>query len=215
MGLLSAKMKDDVRARLADLPEPVRILAAVSRLSDRSSTRALEFFSELVELSPQLSLEAVDAGDEPEAAANLGLESLPGAVLVGPDIDRIRFLGVPLGLQLPSLLESLVDVSCGTAEVDIDTRIKLSTLPGPVLIRVFASASCPFCHAPARAAQKLAAAFRQVTAELICVEDCPEMALRWRVRSVPTFLVDGFRLEGARPERAYAEAVDLASRRKV
>lgn len=214
MGLLSAKMKDDVRARLADLPAPVRVLAVVSRRCDRASARALDFYSELVELSSQLSLEAVDAAAEPEAPGDLGLESLPGAVLAGPSIDRIRFLGVPLGLQLPSLIDSLVDVSSGTADVDIDTRIKLSALPGPVLVRVFASASCPFCHAPARAAQKLAAAFPLVSAELICVEDCPELALRWRVRSVPTFLVDGFRLEGARPERAYAEAVDLASRRR-
>jgi len=64
-------------------------------------------------------------------------ELAPAIRLVGKARGQVRFLGVPAGYELPSLIEALVDVSRGQTELSETARGQLNALSHHVQVRVF------------------------------------------------------------------------------
>ena len=64
-------------------------------------------------------------------------ELAPTIRLVGKARGQVRFLGVPAGHELPSLIEALVDVSRGRTDLSESARSQLNALPHRVHLRVF------------------------------------------------------------------------------
>ena len=61
----------------------------------------------------------------------------PTIRLVGKARGQVRFLGVPAGYELPSLIEALVDVSRGQTALSATARSQLKALSHRVHVRVF------------------------------------------------------------------------------
>jgi len=68
---------------------------------------------------------------------------------------------------------------------------KLAELVEPVEIVVFIAQGCPKCPHGVRAATALAAASPMVTVSVVDAGEFAELASRYQVRSVPTFVVNG------------------------
>ena len=64
-------------------------------------------------------------------------ELAPTIRLLGKARGQVRFLGVPAGYELKSLVETLVDVSRGRTELSETARSRLSALSHRVHVRVF------------------------------------------------------------------------------
>lgn len=176
-------------------------------------TRAL--LGEIAGLSPLLDLRVHDVAADPSAAERAGIDPahLPALVLGGKARGQVRFLGMPTGLELGTLLSAILHASSGESGLSAATTEALGALSGDVRVRVFVTPTCPFCPRAARAALQMATLSPSVTVEVIEANEFPELADRYGVRGVPkTVINDTVEFVGALPEAGVLEHVLRAQR---
>lgn len=167
---------------------------------------------ELASLSDRIALRVHDLGESRERAAAMGVEHAPTLVVSGAARGSVRFLGAPSGYEFGSLVVALEAVSHGRTSVTDDTRRALASLSRPAVIRVFVTPTCPYCPRAAAVAQQLAVESDLVTAEVVQANEFPDLAMRYRVHSVPKIVInDAVEFVGAQPEAAFVDAVRRAS----
>lgn len=169
-----------------------------------------KLLEEVAALSDKLSLRVHDVTAEAEATAAAGIEvdQVPALVLTGAARGRVRFLGIPAGLEFGTLLRSLIDVSTGATALAEGTKESLRGLAKDVHIRVFVTPACPFCPRAAQIAHQMAVEGARVTADVIEAEEFPDLAERYHVHGVPKIVVnDALEFVGAQPEARFLDHV--------
>ena len=130
MSLISAPDQQRLRTELAKkLDGPVRVeLERHDRVAACTPCeQSEELLQEIAAQSSAISLHT----------SLTNSEHAPAIRLVGRAKGQVRFLGLPAGYELPSLVEALVDVPRGQTGVSETARQKLSALSHRVHIRVF------------------------------------------------------------------------------
>lgn len=171
-----------------------------------------EMLQEIAALSDLISLRLHNIEDEREEAANLGIERIPGIAIRGRDGASLKFYGMPSGTEFPSFLETIVDVSRGEVLLSEGSVKALRKLKEDVRVKVFVTPTCPYCPGMARAAYQMALASPHIKAEVIEVNEFPDLARRYDVKGVPlTVIEDRMAIPGAVPEQALVEQVVKAA----
>jgi glutaredoxin-like protein len=169
-------------------------------------TRAL--LEDVASLSDRITLTVHDARTEPDLARAAGVTRVPTLVLRGAARGWVRYVGIPTGLELGTLLEDLAAVSRGTTSLGAESRAKLATLSKPVHVQVFVTPMCPYCPGVARLAHQAAVESANVTADVIEISEFPDLAARYDVRGVPKIVMnETVELVGAQPEAAFVDAM--------
>jgi glutaredoxin-like protein len=169
-----------------------------------------KLLEEVAALSDRIKLRVHDVSAEPEAAAAFGLEAdeVPAVVLTGAASGRVRFLGIPAGLEFVTLLRGLIDVGRGATGLAQETKQALHGLANDVHIRVFVTPDCPFCPPAALIAHQMAVESGRVTADVVEAQEFPELAARYNVRGVPKVVVnETVEFTGAQPEARFLDHV--------
>ncbi len=170
---------------------------------------------ELSALSDLVSLRVHQFEDDPEEKATFGVERVPGIVLRGPGPGFFKYYGIPGGTEFPAFVESLVDLSRWETLLSPDSVKALSELKTDVSVRVFVTPTCPYCPQMARAAFMMGIVTEHVKAEVIEVNEFPDLAKRYKVEAVPLTLInDRISIPGALPEPALVEQVVKAAAAK-
>lgn len=149
MAIISASTADQVRTFFADhLQDPVTIelftqsrspLTIPGRRECESCGETEQLLSELVGLSPKLSLEVHDLRTDSQAGASeqITADLVPAIVLRGHTRGKVRFFGIPAGYEFSTLIQDLAEVSTGTTSLQEETVNALTNLTADVHIRVF------------------------------------------------------------------------------
>ena len=135
--------------------------------------------------------------------------------------DGVRFIGLPAGYQINSLVGAIQAVSFRASNLEARTRILLSRLPGEATadLEVFTSATDEEGPLVATLAAGLAVASPRVRAFLIAADVFPEAVIRYSIRTLPHTVIDGrVHLQGVTDEegmvRQIARAVQTARPKK-
>ena len=96
-----------------------------------------QLVEEVSQLSPKLHLEVVDFYKNREDASALGIEKIPAMIIGGDGNTRVRFYGLPSGLEFSVLLETLIAASEKSRSLQLETRRQLKALKEDVHIQVF------------------------------------------------------------------------------
>jgi alkyl hydroperoxide reductase subunit AhpF len=142
--LLEDRDADAVRRHLAPLTGPVRlvyftegssglIIPGHECLSCGDTQRLLE---DVARCSDRLTLEIHDRLTDAESFNAYGIARVPGLAVIGAQDYGIRYYGMPAGYELRTLLEMIVDVDRGAADLSAETRAALAALPGDVHVQV-------------------------------------------------------------------------------
>ncbi len=167
---------------------------------------------EVAALSDLISLRVHNLEDEREEAAKFGVERIPGIVLRGREGVLFKFYGMPGGSAFPSLLDTIVDISRNEVLFSEQSVKALSKLKEDIRVRVLVTPTCPYCPAMARGVFQMALVNPHVKAEVIEVNEFPDLAQRYNVTAVPlTLIEDRIAIPGAVPEKALVEQVLKAS----
>jgi len=167
-----------------------------------------EMLQELAALSDLISLRVHNIEDEREEAAEFGVERIPGIVLRGRSEASFKFYGFPGGTEFPSFLDTIVDVSRREVLFSEPSVKALGKVKEDVVVKVFVTPTCPYCPGMARAACQMALANPHIKAEVIEVNEFPELAQRYSVSAVPlTVIGERIAIPGAVPEKALVEQV--------
>lgn len=156
---------------------------------------------ELAALSDKIEAEIVNFDTGKERAASLGIDRIPAIAVIGAEDYGVRFFGIPAGFEFATLLEAIVDVSKGRAELAPETLEKLDRVDEPLHIQVFVTPTCPYCPQAVRFAHKLALSNPNVRADMVEAQEFPELSRRYGVYGVPrTVINEETHIEGAVPE---------------
>ncbi len=180
-------LKGEVRLRLyTQRPSPI----AIPGRDCRYCPQAQQLLEELTGLSPKLKLETVDFYAEPETAQAEGVTRIP-AIALGPESGgRLRFYGLPLGYELPALIDSIKSVSRGATRLSVNTRKQLRRVNRPVHLQVFVTPGSEVSAGMALLAHAMAVESAHISADVIEAEEFPDLARRYGVRQVPLTVIN-------------------------
>jgi glutaredoxin-like protein len=167
-----------------------------------------EMLQELAALSDLISLRVHYIEDEREEAARFGVERIPGIVLRGRDGGSFKYYGIPGGTEFAGFLDSIVDISRREVLFSEASVKSLAKIKDDLVIKVFVTPSCPYCPGMMRAAYQMALVNPSIKAEVIEVNEFPDLAQRYDVSAVPlTVIGERIAIPGAVPEQALVEQV--------
>ena len=156
----------------------------------RYCPQAQQLLEELAELSPGLKLEMVDFYAQPDTAREESIGRIPAIVLEAGSLRRTRFFGLPLGYQLPVLIESIKSVSRGATRLSVNSRKQLRRFTRPVHLQVFVTPGSETSAGVALLAHAMAVEASQLTVDVIEIEEFPDLARRYGVRQVPMAVIN-------------------------
>lgn len=126
-------------------------------------------------------------------------------LLFAPERCSIRWLGAPLGEEGRTFLEMIILLGLGQSNLNDQAKKVLKDLAEPRNLKVFVSATCPYC--PQQAVNGVRAAIERpelVSLEIIDIQCNPDLANRYGAHSVPqTFTNEVLTGMGAQPEELF------------
>ena len=139
MGFLSAQDEQAVTREFEKLTGPVTLTVFASELGPDSNAQTVSLIKEVAALSDKITVKVMNPHIERDEAAAYGVSDTPAIAVEGAKDYGIRFLGVPAGYEFSNLIDSIVAVSTGEAQLKDETKAALAGLTEDVTIKVFAT----------------------------------------------------------------------------
>lgn len=134
-----------------------------------------------------------------------------------PERYNIRWLGAPLGEEGRIFLEALVLIGSQKSHLNEQSIQVIKRIDTPRDVKVFVSATCPYC--PQQALNTLKAAVEKpdlISLEIIDIQANPELADQYSAHSVPqTFSNDILIAQGAQPEELFILSLEKMEQQTV
>ena len=157
----------------------------------RSCGPTQQMLEEVAALSPKLSLEVVDYYANEVDAASRGIDRIPATIISGDGHgDRVRYYGMPSGFEFSVLLDSIIAASTARRPLQVKTRRGLKELEEDVHIQMFVTPGSQDCPAVARLAHDMAMESSRVVADVVEIQEYPQLAQAYDVRSVPKAVIN-------------------------
>jgi len=176
-----------------------------------SARQALSFFRELTD---KIVLREFNL--DHESAKKLNVQQSPTLVF-DPDRYNIRWLGAPIGEEGRIFLEALILIGSQKSNLNEQSLQVIKKIKQPRDIKVFVSATCPYC--PQQALNALKAAVEKpdlISLEIIDIQANPELANQYSAQSVPqTYANDVLIAQGAQPEELFMFSLEKMGQQTV
>jgi glutaredoxin-like protein len=137
MGLLCETDVAEVRERLEEMANPVKLVHFTQEQNLEYGREARQLLEELAQINDKISLEAYDFLIDKEKVAEYAIDKVPATVIRNGKDYGIRFFGLPSGYEFAALLDAIVAVSKGDSGLKPESREKLAQLTQPLHLQVF------------------------------------------------------------------------------
>ncbi|MEJ2096775.1 MAG: FAD-dependent oxidoreductase [Deltaproteobacteria bacterium] len=176
-----------------------------------AARQAIRFFRQLTD---KISLREYSL--DHEIAQKMQIRHSPTIVLA-PDTCHIRWLGAPLGEEGRIFIEALILIGTGKSQLNAQSLEVITHIDQPRHIKVFVSASCPYCPQQAQNALKAAVEKPElISLEIIDIQANPELAEQYSAQSVPqTYANDVLIAQGAQSEELFMASLDKMEQQTV
>ena len=176
-----------------------------------AARQALRFFRQLTD---KIVLREFDLTHE--KARQMGIDHSPTLVF-DPERYNVRWLGAPLGEEGRIFLEVLLRIGTGKSDLNEAAMAVLKKIDQPRQVKVFVSASCPYCPQQALNALKAAVARPEVVSlEIIDIQANADLADQYGAHSVPqTFANDVLTAMGAQTEELFMASLDKMAQQTI
>ena len=176
-----------------------------------AARQALRFFRQLTD---KIVLREFDLSHE--KARQMGIDHSPTLVF-DPERYHIRWLGAPLGEEGRIFLEVLLRIGTATSDLNEAAATVLKKIDQPRQVKVFVSASCPYCPQQALNALKAAVARPELIGlEIIDIQANTDLADQYSAHSVPqTFANDVLIALGAQTEELFMASLDKMDQQTI
>ncbi len=177
--MLDRATQNQLKSYLERLQAPVELVASVD--GGTKSESMLEMLREIAELSPRVSLRE-DGSDERVPSFSVGQPGQPA---------RIRFAGLPMGHEFPSLILALLQTGGHPPKVDESILEQIRSLEGPFRFETYISLSCHNCPDVVQALNLLAVVNPRIEAVMIDGALFQEEIEQRQIMAVPTVFANG------------------------
>lgn len=139
MGFLTAQDERAVQKEFEKLTGPVTLTVFASELGSENNAQTVSLIKEVGALSDRITVKVLNPHIEREEAAAYGVSETPAVAVEGAKDYGIRFLGLPAGYEFSNLIDAIVAVSRGEAQLKDESKAALAELTEDVDIKVFAT----------------------------------------------------------------------------
>ena len=129
--------RSDLEARLARLPNPVRLVFFTQTFGCDTCLSARQVVDQLASLSDKVTVEEHNLVLDKETVAEYGVDRAPAIAVVGETDFGIRYYGVPSGYELASLVDAVLVVGTGELGLTDESLAAIAALDRSVDIKVF------------------------------------------------------------------------------
>ena len=208
MGLISDEDAIEIRERLQQMVEPVKLVHFTQELNLELGAETLQLVKELAGLSDKLSLEVINFLLDKGKVDEYGVDKVPATVIRNGKDYGIRFYGMPAGYEFSTLLDAILAVSKGDSGLLATSRKKLEQLTQPLHLQVFVTPTCPHCPRAVRLAYQFAMENDNIRADAVEATEFPDWATRYGVHTVPKTVVnESSYIEGSLPEEFFLDEI--------
>jgi len=177
--LFTPDMRAQLDAVFARMERPVTLRLY---LDERPVSAELKGYMEaLAALTDKLSAEVSNEAGEHAPCVRL---------YAGGEYTGLAFHGVPGGHEFTSFVLGLYNAAGPGQALDEDIRRDIAAIAEPVNLQVLVSLSCTMCPELVTAAQRIAAASPNVTAEVYDLNHFGDIKDRYQVMSVPCLVIN-------------------------
>ena len=169
---------------------------------------AQKLLEEVTALSSRLHMEVIDFYKNVEDATGRGIERIPALIIGSGEWDNVRYFGTPAGLEFSVLLDGVIAAASRRSALGLETRRQLKALDEDVHIQVFVTPAGEYCPTVAHLAHVMAMESSRVTADVIEIQEFPDLARAYTVMGVPkTVINDRLAFTGAVSEKVFMQRV--------
>ncbi len=181
-GLFSAEMKAQLDAVFSRMAQP---LVLKLYLDSRAVSGELEgYMTSLAELTDKLTVEIADRNAPSEAAPCVRICLADGTE------TGLAFHGVPGGHEFTSFVLGLYNAAGPGQAIDEDIARDIASVSKSLDIKVLVSLSCTMCPELVTAAQRVASANKNITAEVYDLNHFPDIKDKYQIMSVPCLVIN-------------------------
>jgi glutaredoxin-like protein len=137
MGLIQDADAIEIRERLKEMVNPVKLVHFTQELNLEYGREAKQVLEELATLSDKLSLEIYNFLLDKEKVAEYGIDKVPATVIRNEKDYGIKFYGLASGYEFSTLLDAILAVSKGDSGLRQESREKLRAVNQPLHLQVF------------------------------------------------------------------------------
>jgi glutaredoxin-like protein len=137
MGLLRDTDVTEIRNRLQEMVNPVKLVHFTQELNLEYGREAKQLLEELTQISDKLSLETYDFLLDKEKVVEYAVDKVPATIIRNGKDYGIRFFGLPAGYEFAALLDGILTVSKEDSGLQPESREKLAQLTQPLHLQVF------------------------------------------------------------------------------
>lgn len=98
-----------------------------------------DVLQEISSLSNKIALEVYDFVEDAELAKKYGVDKIPATLLIGDKDYGIHFYGVPGGYEFNVLIQDILNIGKGDAELSNEVLAELNKVDQPVHLQVLIS----------------------------------------------------------------------------
>jgi glutaredoxin-like protein len=214
MGILSDQQSIHLRSELAQtLTNLVTLTIFTQEYECNYCKETRELAQELASLNDKIRVQVFDFLKEKEKTSEYGIDRVPAIVIEGKKKTQAKFYGVPAGYEFSTLVKDIVQASKGETELAPASRKTLSALTAPIHIQVFVTPTCPYCPGMVSLAHQFAMENGNIKADMIEVNEFPQLAIKYNVMGVPKTLInETIELLGMQPEEEFVRQVEAATK---
>ena len=139
MAFLTGQDEQAVQREFEKLTGPVTLTVFASELGSENNGQTVSLMREVAALSDKIAVKVLNPHIERDETAVYGVSVTPAVAVEGARDYGIRFLGVPAGYEFSNLIDSIIAVSRGEAQLKDETKTALAGLTEDVTIKVFAT----------------------------------------------------------------------------
>jgi glutaredoxin-like protein len=215
MSILDEKVKEQVKDMFKDLVNPIKLvvftqdsLISMPGLECETCKDNRNLMEDVASLSDKITLEVYDFTKDKNKVEEYKIDKIPATIIQDSADHGIRIYGMPAGYEFPTLLSAIRTVSRSEPELSDKTKEKLTQITRPVHIQVFVTLTCPYCASAASLAHRMAFQNGNVKADVVNVQEFPQLGQRYGVFAVPKTVVnESTQFEGALPEQKFLEKI--------
>lgn len=199
---------EKLRTLLSKMDRPVPIFLffrdGENDVYTQAARQTLAFFGQVSD-----KIVVRELGLDDEKAVELGIDRSPTLVF-DPDHYQIRWLGAPIGEEGRILLEAILRIGTGKNGLDPAALAVLDKMESSRNIKLFVSATCPYCPQQAANALKVAVAKPDlISLDIIDIQANMELAEQYEAHSVPQAFTNDVRFAiGAQTETLFVASLD-------
>jgi len=213
MTILSDQQRTSLRSELSQkLVNPVTLTVFTQEFECNYCKEARELTTELASLSDKIKIQIFDLLKDKERASLYEVDKVPAIVVQGEKSSESKFYGVPAGYEFSTLLKDIVQTSIGKTELSAETLPVLGRIMAPVHIQVFVTPTCPYCPGMVSLAHQFAMANDNITADMIEVNEFPQLVVKYNVMGVPkTVINESIEIVGMQPEEEFLRQIQAST----